>query len=159
MFSSLQTSCKLLIRQLQRTMRLFLSLLQNNLFPQPLLITLVFQSLHQHCSSLLTFKQLNILPVARGPELNTAFDVQYHRATYEEAVLSLVLLAKLPVAGQDTIGLLGHLGTLLLVYIQQVYICQPDSFLLGNFPDTLPQAYSSTQGWYDQSAGLSIQLC
>ncbi|KAK4827067.1 hypothetical protein QYF61_013708 [Mycteria americana] len=56
-------------------------------FPQPLLIRLLLQTLHQlRCPSLDTLQHLNVSLVVRGPKLNTVFE--------------------------DAIGLLGHLGTL-----------------------------------------------
>ncbi|KAK4829457.1 LOW QUALITY PROTEIN: hypothetical protein QYF61_004675, partial [Mycteria americana] len=43
-------------------------------FPQPLLIRLVLQTLHQlHCPSLDTLQHLNVSLVERGPKLNTVF--------------------------------------------------------------------------------------
>ncbi|KAK4823284.1 hypothetical protein QYF61_000444 [Mycteria americana] len=56
--------------------------------PQPLLIRLLLQTLHQlRCPSLDTLQHLNVLLVLRGPKLNTVF--------------------------KDAIGFLGRLGTLL----------------------------------------------
>ncbi|KAK4833055.1 hypothetical protein QYF61_027717 [Mycteria americana] len=73
--------------------------------PQPLLIRLVLQTLHQlRCPSLDTFQHLNVPLVVTGPKLNTVFE--------------------------DAIGFLGRLGTL-LAHIQaavnqhsQVLLCQ-----------------------------------
>jgi len=46
-------------------------------FPQWLLTTLVFQSLHQfRCPSLHMLKQLKVLLRVRGPQLNTTFEVR-----------------------------------------------------------------------------------
>ncbi|KAK4822951.1 hypothetical protein QYF61_024248 [Mycteria americana] len=46
-------------------------------FPQPLLIRLVFQILHQlRCPSLDTLQHLNVLLVVRGPKLNTVFEAE-----------------------------------------------------------------------------------
>ncbi|KAK4806931.1 hypothetical protein QYF61_012652 [Mycteria americana] len=43
-------------------------------FPQPLLIRLLLQTLHQlRCPSLGTLQHLNVLLVLRGPKLNTVF--------------------------------------------------------------------------------------
>ncbi|KAK4823418.1 hypothetical protein QYF61_001873 [Mycteria americana] len=74
-------------------------------FPQPLLIRLLLQTLHQlRCPSLAVLQHLNVSLVVRGPKLNTVFE--------------------------DAIGFLGHLGTL-LAHIQpavdqhpQVLLCQ-----------------------------------
>ncbi|KAK4810166.1 hypothetical protein QYF61_010478 [Mycteria americana] len=73
-------------------------------FPQPLLIRLLLQTLHQlRCPSLDTLQHLNVSPVVGGPKLNTVFE--------------------------DAIGFLDHLGTL-LAHIQapvnqhsQVLLC------------------------------------
>ncbi|KAK4810045.1 hypothetical protein QYF61_005108 [Mycteria americana] len=63
-------------------------------FPQPLLIRLLLQTLHQlRCPSLDTLQHLNISLVVRGPKLNTVFE--------------------------DAVGFLGHLGTL-LAHVQPV---------------------------------------
>ncbi|KAK4830836.1 hypothetical protein QYF61_013765 [Mycteria americana] len=49
-------------------------------FPQPLLIRLVLQTLHQLCCpSLDTLQPLNVSLVVRGPKLNTAFEVRPHQ--------------------------------------------------------------------------------
>ncbi|KAK4829284.1 hypothetical protein QYF61_002676 [Mycteria americana] len=45
-------------------------------FPQPLLIRLLLQTLHQlQCPSLDTLQYLNVSLVVRGPKLNTGFDL------------------------------------------------------------------------------------
>ncbi|KAK4816559.1 hypothetical protein QYF61_017949 [Mycteria americana] len=47
-------------------------------FPQPLLIRLVLQTLHQlRCPSLDTLQHLNVSLVGRGPKLNTAFEAAF----------------------------------------------------------------------------------
>ncbi|KAK4816516.1 hypothetical protein QYF61_017616 [Mycteria americana] len=44
--------------------------------PQPLLIRLVLQTLHQlRCPSLDTLQHLNVSLVVRGPKLNTVFEI------------------------------------------------------------------------------------
>ncbi|KAK4824396.1 hypothetical protein QYF61_014056 [Mycteria americana] len=101
-------------------------------FPQPLLIRLVLQTLHQlRCPSLYTLQYLNIPLVVGGPKLNTVFQVRPHQCRVQghnhfpspagHAVFD---------TGQDAIGLLGRLGTL-LAHIQaavnqhpQVLLCQ-----------------------------------
>jgi len=46
-------------------------------FPQPLLLRLVLQTLHQpRCPSLGTRQHVNVLLVVRGPKLNTVLKVQ-----------------------------------------------------------------------------------
>ncbi|KAK4828640.1 hypothetical protein QYF61_000288 [Mycteria americana] len=100
--------------------------------PQPLLIRLLLQTLHQlRCPSLDTLQHLNIPLVVGGPKLNTAFEVRPHQCRVQghnhfpspagHAIFD---------TSQDAIGLLGHLGTL-LAHIQaavnkhpQVLLCQ-----------------------------------
>ena len=49
-------------------------------FPQPLLIRLVLQTLHQlRCPSLDMFQDLNVFLVVRGPKLNTELKVRPHQ--------------------------------------------------------------------------------
>ncbi|KAK4818760.1 hypothetical protein QYF61_018932 [Mycteria americana] len=89
--------------------------------PQPLLIGLVVQTLHQlRCPSLDTLQHLNVSLVVGGPKLNTVFEVRpHHPAGHTISDTS-----------QDAIGFLGHLGTL-PAHIQvavkqhpQVLLCQ-----------------------------------
>ncbi|KAK4823957.1 hypothetical protein QYF61_008343 [Mycteria americana] len=100
--------------------------------PQPLLIRLLLQTLHQlRCPSLDTLQHLNIPLVVGGPKLNTVFQVRPHQCRVQghnhspspagHAIFD---------TSQDAIGFLGHLGTL-LAHIQvavnqhpQVLLCQ-----------------------------------
>ncbi|KAK4820044.1 hypothetical protein QYF61_017857 [Mycteria americana] len=100
--------------------------------PQPLLIRLVLQTLHQLCCpSLDTLQHLNVSLVVGGPKLNTVFEVRPHQCRVQghdhfpspagHAIFD---------TSQDAIGFLGHLGTL-LAHIQaavnqhpQVLFCQ-----------------------------------
>ncbi|KAK4821603.1 hypothetical protein QYF61_025180 [Mycteria americana] len=100
-------------------------------FPQPLLIRVVLQTLHQLCCpSLDTLQHLNVSLVARGPKLNTVFEVRPYQCRVQgdnhfpspagHAIFD---------TSQDAIGFLGHLGTL-LAHIQvavnqhpQVLLC------------------------------------
>ncbi|KAK4813813.1 hypothetical protein QYF61_026417 [Mycteria americana] len=100
--------------------------------PQPLLIRLLLQTLHQlRCPSLDTLQYLNIPLVVGGPKLNTAFEVRPHQCRVQghnhfpspagHAIFD---------TGQDAIGFLGRLGTL-LAHTQvavnqhpQVFLCQ-----------------------------------
>ncbi|KAK4817319.1 hypothetical protein QYF61_009172 [Mycteria americana] len=109
----------------------FLQAKQSQL-PQPLLIRILLQTLHQlHCPSLDTLQPLNVPLVVGGPKLNTVFEVWPHQCRVQghnhfpspagHAIFD---------AGQDAIGLLGRLGTL-LAHIQaavnqhpQVLLCQ-----------------------------------
>ncbi|KAK4811285.1 hypothetical protein QYF61_023337 [Mycteria americana] len=109
----------------------FLQAKQSQL-PQPLLIRLLLQTLHQlRCPSLYALQYLNIPLVVGGPKLNTVFEVWPHQCRVQghnhfpspagHAIFD---------AGQDAIGLLGRLGTL-LAHIQaavnqhpQVLLCQ-----------------------------------
>ncbi|KAK4807027.1 hypothetical protein QYF61_000356 [Mycteria americana] len=109
----------------------FLQAKQSQL-PQPLLIRLLLQTLHQlRCPSLYALQYLNIPLVVGGPKLNTVFEVWPHQCRVQghnhfpspadHAIFD---------TGQDAIGLLGRLGTL-LAHIQaavnqhpQVLLCQ-----------------------------------
>ncbi|KAK4815219.1 hypothetical protein QYF61_022866 [Mycteria americana] len=109
----------------------FLQAKQSQL-PQPLLIRLLLQTLHQlRCPSLYALQYLNIPLVVGGPKLNTVFEVRPHQCPVQghnhfpspagHAIFD---------TGQDAIGLLGRLGTL-LAHIQaavnqhpQVLLCQ-----------------------------------
>ncbi|KAK4820046.1 hypothetical protein QYF61_017892 [Mycteria americana] len=84
-------------------------------FPQPLLIRLLLQTLHQlRCPSLHTLQHLNVSLVVRGPKLNTVFEVQPHqcRVQGQDHFPSPAGHAIFDTS-QDAIGFLGHLGTLL----------------------------------------------
>ncbi|KAK4818289.1 hypothetical protein QYF61_010431 [Mycteria americana] len=84
-------------------------------FPQPLLIRLLLQTLHQlRCPSLDSLQHLHVSLVVGGPKLNTVFEVRPHQCRVQghdhfpspagHAVSD---------TSQDAIGLLGRLGTLL----------------------------------------------
>ncbi|KAK4829778.1 hypothetical protein QYF61_006577 [Mycteria americana] len=100
--------------------------------PQPLLIRLLLQTLHQlRCPSLDTLQHLNIPLVVRGPKLNTVFEVRPHQCRVQ-GHNHFPSPAGHPIfdTSQDAIGFLGHLGTL-LAHIQaavnkhpQVLLCQ-----------------------------------
>ncbi|KAK4812332.1 hypothetical protein QYF61_017109 [Mycteria americana] len=109
----------------------FLQAKQSQL-PQPLLIRLLLQTLHQlRCPSLHPLQYLNIPLVVGGPKLNTVFEVRPHQCRVQghnhfpspagHAIFD---------TSQDAIGFLGRLGTL-LAHIQaavdqhpQVLLCQ-----------------------------------
>ncbi|KAK4827827.1 hypothetical protein QYF61_021911 [Mycteria americana] len=101
-------------------------------FPQPPLIRLVLQTLHQlRCPSLDTLQHLNVPLVVRGPKLNTVFEVRPHqcRVQWHNHFPSPAGHAVFDTS-QDAIGFLGHLGTL-LAHVQpavnqhpQVLLCQ-----------------------------------
>ncbi|KAK4829622.1 hypothetical protein QYF61_005749 [Mycteria americana] len=100
--------------------------------PQPLLIRLVLQTLHQlRCPSLDTLQHLNVSLVVGGPKLNTVFKVQSHQCRVQgHNHFRSPAGHTIPDTSQDAIGLLGHLGTL-LAHIQaavnqhpQVLLCQ-----------------------------------
>ncbi|KAK4829521.1 hypothetical protein QYF61_005160 [Mycteria americana] len=92
-------------------------------FPQPLLIRLLLQTLHQlRCPSLHPLQYLNIPLVVGGPKLNTAFEGHNHFSSPAGHTIFDT--------SQDAIGFLGRLGTL-LAHIQaavnqhpQVLLCQ-----------------------------------
>ncbi|KAK4827372.1 hypothetical protein QYF61_017310 [Mycteria americana] len=74
--------------------------------PQPLLIRILLQTLHQlRCPSLDMLQYLNVSLVVRGPKLNTEFKGDKHFPTPAGHTI--------PDTSQDAVGLLGHLGTLL----------------------------------------------
>ncbi|KAK4816221.1 hypothetical protein QYF61_013459 [Mycteria americana] len=83
--------------------------------PQPLLIRLLLQTLHQlPCPSLDTLQNLNVSLVVRGPKLNAVFEVRPHQCRVQghdhfPSPAGLTISD----TSQDAIGLLGHLGTLL----------------------------------------------
>ncbi|KAK4827485.1 hypothetical protein QYF61_018785 [Mycteria americana] len=122
----------------------FLQAKQSQL-PQPLLIRLLLQTLHQlRCPSLDTLQYLNIPLVVGGPKLNTVFEVRPHQCRVQghdhfpspagHAIFD---------TSQDAIGFLGRLGTL-LAHIQaavnkhpQVLLCQAAFQLLFPKPGAL----------------------
>ncbi|KAK4824318.1 LOW QUALITY PROTEIN: hypothetical protein QYF61_013593 [Mycteria americana] len=64
-------------------------------FPQPLLISLVLQTLHQlRCPSLDTLQHLNVSLVVKGPKLNTVFEVWPHQRRVQGHDLSKELKGK-----------------------------------------------------------------
>ncbi|KAK4830689.1 hypothetical protein QYF61_012858 [Mycteria americana] len=76
--------------------------------PQPILIRLVLQTLHQlRCPSLDSLQHLNVSLVVRGPKLNTGFE---YRGTITPLSPAGHTISD---TSQDAIGLVGHLGTLL----------------------------------------------
>ncbi|KAK1197855.1 CFTR regulator, partial [Pygoscelis papua] len=95
--------------------------------PQPLLIRLVLQTPHQpRCPSLDTFQHLNVLLVVRGPKLNTVFEVRPHQGRVQgHDHFPTPAGHTISDTGQDAIGLLGRLGTL-LAHVQPAYF----SFIL-----------------------------
>ncbi|KAK4807165.1 hypothetical protein QYF61_024285 [Mycteria americana] len=83
-------------------------------FPQPLLIRLVLQTLHQlRCPSLDMLEHLNVFLVVRGPKLNTVFEVRPHQCRVQgDDHFPSPAGHTISDTSQDAIGLLGHLGTL-----------------------------------------------
>ncbi|KAK4819909.1 hypothetical protein QYF61_014644 [Mycteria americana] len=83
--------------------------------PQPLLISLVLQTLPQlRCPSLDTLQPLNVSLGARGPTLNTAFEVRPHQCPVQgHDHCPAPAGHAIPDTSQDAVGFLGHLGTLL----------------------------------------------
>ncbi|KAJ7408757.1 hypothetical protein WISP_118443 [Willisornis vidua] len=79
---------------------------------------LVLQSLHQpHCPSLDPLQHLNILPKLRDPELDTALKVWPHQCRVQgKTHFPGAAGHTIPDTGQDPIGLLGLLGTLLVMF-------------------------------------------
>ncbi|KAK4824898.1 hypothetical protein QYF61_021138 [Mycteria americana] len=81
----------------------------------PHLSTPSFQTLHQlRCPSLDTLQHLNVSLVARGSKLNTVFEVQPHQCRVQgHDHFPTPAGHTIFETSQDTIGFLGHLGTLL----------------------------------------------
>ncbi|KAK4833022.1 LOW QUALITY PROTEIN: hypothetical protein QYF61_027404 [Mycteria americana] len=84
-------------------------------FPRPLLIRLLLQTLHQlRCPSLDTLQHLSVFLVARGPKLNTVFEVRPHQCGVQgHDHFPSPTGHAISDTSQDAIGFLGHLGTLL----------------------------------------------
>ncbi|KAK4818014.1 hypothetical protein QYF61_004127 [Mycteria americana] len=84
-------------------------------FPQPLLIRLVLQTLHQlRCPSLDTLQHLNVLLVVRGPKLNTVLEVRPHQCRVQgHDHFPTPAGHTIPDISQNAVGFLGHLGSLL----------------------------------------------
>ncbi|KAK4833094.1 hypothetical protein QYF61_027760 [Mycteria americana] len=83
-------------------------------FPQPLLIRLLLQTLHQLCCpSLDSLQHLHVSLVVRGPKLNTAFEVRPHQCPVQgHDHFPSPAGHTISDTSQDAVGLLGHLGTL-----------------------------------------------
>ncbi|KAK4825857.1 hypothetical protein QYF61_003131 [Mycteria americana] len=98
-------------------------------FPQPLLIRLVLQTLHQlRCPSLDTLQHLNVSLVVGGPKLNTAFEVRPHQCRVQgHDHFPCPAGHTICDTSQDAIGFLGHLGTL-LAHIQAAVNQHPQIF-------------------------------
>ncbi|KAK4810824.1 hypothetical protein QYF61_008796 [Mycteria americana] len=97
---------------------------------QLLLIRLVLQTLHQLlCPSLDTLQHLNVSLVVGGPKLNTVFEVRPHQCRVQghnhfPSPAGHTIFD----TSQDSIGFLGHLGTL-LAHIQAAVNQQPQVLL------------------------------
>ena len=78
----------------------------------------MFQALHQLRSpSLDTLQGLDVLLVVRGPKLNTVLEVRPHQSRVQgDDHLPGSAGHTIPDTSQDALGLLGHLGTLLLMF-------------------------------------------
>ncbi|KAK4831815.1 hypothetical protein QYF61_019245 [Mycteria americana] len=83
-------------------------------FPQPLLIRLLLQTLHQlRCPSLDTLQHLNVSLVVRGPKLNTIVEVRPHQCRVQgHDHFPSPAGHAIPDTSQDAIGFLDHLGSL-----------------------------------------------
>ncbi|KAK4821205.1 hypothetical protein QYF61_015773 [Mycteria americana] len=109
--------------------------------PQPLLIRLLLQTLHQLCCpSLDSLQHPNVSLVVGGPKLNTVFEVRPHQCRVQghdhfptpagHAIFD---------TSQDAIGFLGHLGTL-LAHIQVAVNQHPHVlFCLAAFQPLFPK--------------------
>ncbi|KAK4827205.1 hypothetical protein QYF61_015233 [Mycteria americana] len=83
-------------------------------FPQPLLIRLLLQTLHQlRCPSLDTLQHLNVSLVVGGPKLNTVFEVRPHQCRVQgHDHFPSPAGHTISDTSQDAVGFLGHLSTL-----------------------------------------------
>ncbi|KAK4829093.1 hypothetical protein QYF61_002044 [Mycteria americana] len=136
--------------------------------PQPLLIRLLLQTLHQlRCPSLDTLQHLNVSPGVRGPKMNTAFEVRPHQCRVQgHDHFPSPAGQTIPDTSQDAIG---HVGTL-LAYIQaavnqhsQVLLCQaafqplfPKPVALHGVVVTRTQHLVVTRGCCDQDPALVV---
>ncbi|KAK4817959.1 hypothetical protein QYF61_003479 [Mycteria americana] len=109
--------------------------------PQPLLIRLLLQTLHQlRCPSLDTLQHLNVSLVVGGPKLNTVFEVRPHQCRVQghdhfPSPAGHTIFD----TSQDAIGFLGHLGTL-LAHIQAAVNQHPQVlFCLAAFQPLFPK--------------------
>ncbi|KAK4829966.1 hypothetical protein QYF61_008097 [Mycteria americana] len=110
-------------------------------FPQPLLIRLVLQTLHQlRCPSLDTLQHLNVSLVVGGPKLNTGFEVRPHQCRVQgHDHFPSPAGHTVSDTSQDAVGLLGHLGTL-LAHIQPAVNQHPQVLLcLAVFQPLFPK--------------------
>ncbi|KAK4817763.1 hypothetical protein QYF61_026986 [Mycteria americana] len=98
--------------------------------PPPLPISLVLQTFPQlRCPSLDMLQPLNVSLVARGPKLNTVFEVRPHQCRVQgDNPFPSPAGHTIFITSQDAIGLLGHLGTL-LAHIQPAVDQHPQVLL------------------------------
>ncbi|RMC17992.1 hypothetical protein DUI87_04868 [Hirundo rustica rustica] len=103
--------------------------------PQSFFIWLVLQVLQQpRCPPLDTLKHLNVLPKLRGPELDTTLKVWPDQCRVQgKNDLPAPSGHTIPDPGQDAIGPLGHLGTL-LAHVQLLSPVTPGPFPPGHCP-------------------------
>ncbi|KAK4820072.1 hypothetical protein QYF61_019014 [Mycteria americana] len=115
-------------------------------FPQPLLIRLLLQTLHQlRCPSLDTLQHLNVSLVARGPKLNTVFEVVLWDISQHEEKLQN---AK-PIADGIQITAVNMVNASILNILQYIYMSvrKNGSILFWDIPATkLPEQPSSEKG-------------
>ncbi|KAK4826425.1 hypothetical protein QYF61_008958 [Mycteria americana] len=110
-------------------------------FPQPLLIRLLLQTLHQlRCPSLDTLQHLNVFLVVRGPKLNTVFEMQPHQCRGQgDNHFPSPAGHTISDTSQDAVGLLSHLDTL-LAHIQLAIDQYPQVlFLQAAFQPLFPK--------------------
>ncbi|KAK4830691.1 hypothetical protein QYF61_012860 [Mycteria americana] len=109
--------------------------------PQLILIRLVLQTLHQlRCPSLDTLQHLNVSLVVGGPKLNTGFEVQPHQCQVQgHDHCPSPAGHTIFYTGQDAIGFLGHLGTLLALIQPAVNQHPQVLFCLAAFQPLFPK--------------------
>ncbi|KAK4823484.1 hypothetical protein QYF61_002548 [Mycteria americana] len=124
-------------------------------FPQPLLIRLLLQTLHQlRCPSLDTLQHLNVSLVVGGPKLNTVFKGHDHFPSPAGHTIFDT--------SQDAIGFLGRLGTL-LAHIQLAVNQHPQLFFcLAAFQPLFPKPVAlhgvAVAQVQDLALGLPVQV-
>ncbi|KAK4818658.1 hypothetical protein QYF61_017266 [Mycteria americana] len=135
-------------------------------FPQPLLIRLLLQTLHQlRCPSLDTLQHLNVSLVVRSPKLNTVFEVRPHQCRVQgHDHFPSPAGHTISDTSQDVIGFLGHLGTLPAHIQPAVNQHSPVLFCLAAFQPLFPRPVALhgvvvTQLALAHRSSLSRSLC
>ncbi|KAK4825368.1 hypothetical protein QYF61_027121 [Mycteria americana] len=129
-------------------------------FPQPLLIRLVLQTLHQlRCPSLDTLQHLNVSLVVGGPKLNTVFEVRPHQCRVQgHDHFPAPAGHTIPDTSQDAIGFLGHVGTLLADTQPAIDQHPQVRFHWAPFQPLFPKPVALHEPFYPQADNTPTQL-